>query len=43
MTPKQLASLLGQLGKGKKKTLSKAERKRRARHLALVRPLRWKK
>lgn len=43
MTPSQLASLLGRLGKGKKKTLSQAERQRRRDHLTKIRKLRWVK
>lgn len=42
MSPSQLAAALGRLAKGKKKTLTKAERARRRRSLAKARKLRWK-
>lgn len=41
LSPSQLASLLGRLGRGKRKTLTKAERARRARRLAEARKKRW--
>ena len=39
--PNKAAQALGRLGKGKKKTLTNAERKRRAARLAQARALRW--
>lgn len=41
LTPEQIASLLGSLGAGRKKTVSKAESKRRAQRLAEARKKRW--
>lgn len=41
MSPSKLASLLGSLGRGKKKTITKAERKRRSARLAEARKKRW--
>lgn len=37
------AQALGRLGKGKKKTLTKAERKRRKESLAKAREKRWRR
>lgn len=41
LSPSVIASMLGRLGRGKPKTLTKAERARRARSLALARKKRW--
>jgi hypothetical protein len=41
LSPSAIASLLGRLGRGKPKTLTKAERARRARSLAVARKKRW--
>ncbi len=43
MTPSKLASMLGQLAKGKPKNFSKADRDRLRKRLAKARKLRWKK
>lgn len=43
MTPSKLGALLGRLGRGKPKTITKAESARRRQSLAKVRKLRWKK
>ncbi len=40
--PNPAAVALGKLGAGKRKTLSKAERRRRATRMRAVQALRWK-
>lgn len=42
LSPSQIAALLGHLSKGKPKTLTKAERKRRSKRMAHARKSRWK-